>query len=188
MYLYDIRFCERRCKMSELRFYWAKKLYEEIENLCLSKAMNSNEKCSFRIYDNISKRCYNMLMRAKKISIIIPLEKILKSELNEDDEKYVNNLNKAMYNNYYWNEKRYGKEEKNDTKRAFLEKWDDNTNAYANLQKFSSQQMIGKSVTFNDVICVYNDVLNILKESKSFEELENNINLVIAPYEECLTD
>ena len=69
--------------MTELRFYWAKQLYEQIESICLSETLKSNQREAFKVYDNISKRCYNLLVKVKKMSTIEPLEKILKKEVNE---------------------------------------------------------------------------------------------------------
>ncbi len=175
-----------RGKMSELKLYRAKKLYEEIEKMCLTRVMQSYEKCAFKIYSGISKRCYNMFMQAKNVFTIVPLEKMTREEIS--DEEYINNLNKIIYKTYYWDEDKFGENEKNDTERAFFEGCAGDVNAYANLQKFSDQQLMRKNITFNDVICMYEDVLNVLRESNSFEELENKINFILSSYDNDLTN
>ena len=140
--------------MIDKNFYNAKKIYDEIAKLCLMASFEHRETDSFKIYESIARKCYNLLIAVRDISA--------KEKYEEDDD--VKNFNENVFKAYYLFNDIDEDYQRNCSFRAKLLEWRENVNAYDNLKAFSNQEVCEKNGDIEGVVNILKEVLSLLKE------------------------
>lgn len=155
--------------MDEKDFLIAKKLYNNIVALCLRSSFCFGDKSCFKIYEDISKKCYFLLEQLEHM----PLE--------ENDDKYQSDearrFNEAIYKTYYKGVD--GDDFNLRENRAFLKEWNSSENAYNSLKRFSSEYKKDKKFLPNEVVVIFKKVINLLQQNLSPCEIREKVDALL---------
>lgn len=146
-------------------FWELKKLYDDIQNECLSRAILDAK--HFRGYEDVLKICYDLLVDAKRCEAIL----FNKNEkMSCDREKNGDDFNKIYGFSKYDDEC-----DDIDRKRAVFSEWKSGENAYKNLQDFSFEVSKKEEFNFDRCFSLFNEVLDNLKKQASILDIKEAV-------------
>ena len=146
-------------------FLELKKLYDDIQNECLSRAiLDANH---FSVYEDVLKICYDLLVDAKRCEAIL----FNKNEkMSCDREK-----NGVDFNKIYGFSKYDDECDDIDRKRAVFSEWKSGENAYKNLQDFSFEVSKKEDFSFDRCFNLFSEVLDNLKKQASILDIKEAV-------------
>ena len=146
-------------------FWELKKLYDDIQNECLSGAILDAK--HFSVYEDVLKICYDLLVDAKRCEAIL----FNKNEkMSCDREKNGNDFNKIYGFSKYDDEC-----DDLDRKRAVFSEWKSGENAYKNLQDFSFEVSKKEEFNFDRCFSLFSEVLDNLKKQASILDIKEAV-------------
>lgn len=146
-------------------FLELKKLYDDIQNECLSRAILDVK--HFRVYEDVLKICYDLLVDAKRYEAVF----FNKNEkMSCDKEKNGDDFNKIYGFSKYDDEC-----DDIDRKRAVFSEWKSGENAYKNLQDFSFEVSKKEEFSFDRCFSLFNEVLDNLKKQASILDIKEAV-------------
>ena len=146
-------------------FWELKKLYDDIQNECLSGAILDAK--HFSVYEDVLKICYDLLVDAKRCEAIL----FNKNEkMSCDREKNGNDFNKIYGFSKYDDDC-----DDIDRKRAVFSEWKSGENAYKNLQDFSFEVSKKEEFNFDRCFSLFSEVLDNLKKQASILDIKEAV-------------
>lgn len=146
-------------------FWELKKLYDDIQNECLSRAILDAK--HFSVYEDVLKICYDLLVDAKRYEAVF----FNKNEkMSYDREKNGDDFNKIYGFSKYDDEC-----DDIDRKRAVFSEWKSGENAYKNLQDFSFEVSKMEDFNFDRCFNLFNEVLDNLKKQASILDIKEAV-------------
>ena len=135
-------------------FYSAKKIYDQIAKQCLRASFEKRETDCFKIYENISRKCYNLLMLVKETS--------LKEKSKEDED--VKKISESIFGAYFSYNNIDEDYQRDVRSRAMLLQWRDDIDAYGSLKAFSDKIDKKREYCIEDIISILKEV-NVLLQA-----------------------
>lgn len=158
--------------MNEEYFFKLKKLYNRIVSLCLKGSFGANDKRCFKIYEDISKQCYLLLIEVGQTSF-----ERMKIDLEQSEE--INNLSNAVFRSYYKNRKGEDVVLNKENPRVVLAEWKSTENAYNNLKRFANEHKYNRGFMYDDVVLAFKDIIKLLQQNLSPIEISLAVKEVL---------
>ena len=150
-------------------FWELKKLYDDIQNECLSRAILDAK--HFSVYEDVLKICYDLLVDAKRYEAVF----FNKNEKMSCDREMISD----NFNKFYGFSKYDNDCDGIDGERVVFSEWKSGENAYKDLQDFSFEMSKRGEFNFERYFNVFREVLDSLKKQASIldikEAVSNNI-------------